>query len=220
MLHDPITDGNPDAGGFPDGRYDAVLFDFDGVLADTEPVHFVCWREILKPLGITITWENYQPCIGMSERDTLAYFGRLADAPLTLDDLWPLYPSKKAMFRERVLSDLPIAPATLEFIKSLDGLGLAVVSSSATPEILPILQKTGLVESFGALVFAEDVGRHKPAPDPYLLAAEKLGAGKPLVVEDSEAGLASGRAAGFDVLRVTDPARMPDLVRARLRFNL
>jgi HAD superfamily hydrolase (TIGR01509 family) len=156
----------------------------------------------------------------MSERDTLAYFGRLADPPLTLDDLWPLYPSKKTMFRERVLSDLPIAPATLKFVKSLDGLGLAVVSSSATPEILPILQKTGLVESFGALVFAEDVGRHKPAPDPYLLAAEKLGAGKPLVVEDSEAGLASGRAAGFDVLRVTDPARMPDLVRARLRFNL
>ncbi|HWR54348.1 MAG TPA: HAD family phosphatase [Bryobacteraceae bacterium] len=220
MLHDPINDGNPDSGGFSDGRYDAVLFDFDGVLADTEPVHFACWREILKPLGITITWENYQPCIGMSERETLAYFGRLADPPLAHEDLWPLYPAKKAMFLESVMSNLPIAPATREFVKSLNGIGLAVVSSSATPEIRPILEKTGLIGSFGALVFAEDVGRHKPAPDPYLLAAEKLGAGKPLVVEDSEAGLASGRAAGFDVLRVTDPALMPELVRARLRFNL
>jgi len=66
------------------------------------------------------------------------------------------------------------------------------------------------------VVGGENVKRHKPAPDPYLLAAERLGLHTPLVVEDSEAGLASGRAAGFEVLAVRHPTEVPDLVGRRL----
>ncbi len=196
--------------------YDAILFDFDGVLADTEPVHFACWRDVLEPLAIRVDWEAYRGCIGLSERDTVAFFGRLADPPVPVEALWPHYPLKKKLFAERVLAEPPVARATLDLIKSLQGIGLAVVSSSATAEIRPILQCAGMLDWFAALVLAEDVARHKPAPDPYLLAAERLGAKRPLVVEDSEIGLKSGRAAGFDVLYVPDPALMPELVRARL----
>ncbi len=196
--------------------YDAILFDFDGVLADTEPVHFACWSEVLAPFGIRIGWDRYRDCIGLSERDTVAFFGRLADPPLTVEQLWPEYPKKKALFRDRVGSESPVSAEVRAFIQSLDGVGLAVVSSSANSEIRPILECAGLLPFFGALVFAEDVAKHKPAPDPYLLAAERLKARRPLVVEDSETGLASGRAAGFDVLYVPDPARMIDLVRERI----
>ena len=69
---------------------------------------------------------------------------------------------------------------------------------------------------FRTVVGGENVKRHKPAPDPYLLAAERLGLRAPLVVEDSEAGLAAGRAAGFEVLAVKHPAEVPALVGQRL----
>jgi HAD superfamily hydrolase (TIGR01509 family) len=65
-------------------------------------------------------------------------------------------------------------------------------------------------------VCARDAARHKPAPDPYLLAAKLLDSRNPLVVEDSEAGLAAGRAAGFEVLPVAHVADVANLVRARL----
>jgi HAD superfamily hydrolase (TIGR01509 family) len=64
------------------------------------------------------------------------------------------------------------------------------------------------------------VKRHKPAPDPYLLAAERLGVTSALVLEDSGAGIASGRAAGFEVLAVAQPSEMPDLLRRRLNGAL
>ncbi len=190
-------------------RYDAILFDFDGVLADTEPLHFACWRDVLAPLGIHVDWQSYRNCIGLSERDTVAFFG-------PVEELWPHYPRKKALFRERSLSSPPLSEATRELLKSLSGMRMAVVSSSATAEIRPILEAANILDAFGAFVFAEDVARHKPAPDPYLLAAERLGARRPLVVEDSETGLASGRAAGFDVLHIPDPARLPELLRRAL----
>jgi beta-phosphoglucomutase-like phosphatase (HAD superfamily) len=64
------------------------------------------------------------------------------------------------------------------------------------------------------------VKRYKPAPEPYLLAAERLGARVPLVVEDSEAGSAAGRAAGFEVLAVTHPSEVPALVGQRLQTTI
>ena len=79
-----------------------------------------------------------------------------------------------------------------------------------------MLEAGGLRRWFQTVVGGENVKRHKPAPDPYLLAAERLGARTPLVVEDSAPGIASGRAAGFPVLAVAQPAEMPDLVRRRL----
>ena len=55
---------------------EAVLFDFDGVLLDSEPLHFACWRELLEPLGVPMDWETYRRhCVGVSDRETLALFG-------------------------------------------------------------------------------------------------------------------------------------------------
>ena len=79
-----------------------------------------------------------------------------------------------------------------------------------------MLEAGGLRRFFDTVVGGESVKRHKPAPEPYLLAAERLGRKNPLVVEDSEAGLASGRAAGFEVLAIQHPGEVPDLVRRRL----
>ena len=69
---------------------------------------------------------------------------------------------------------------------------------------------------FGTMVCGNEAGAHKPAPEPYLMAARLLGASSPLVVEDSAAGIASGRAAGFEVLAIQSPAEVPELVRRRV----
>jgi beta-phosphoglucomutase len=198
--------------------YDAILFDFDGVLADTEPLHYRCWQEILTPYGIELDWPTYaSTCIGISDRLMLAQFCNRASPPVDLDELIARYPAKRDLFRGLITRELPFFEGCREFLDSLKPYRLAVVSSSGRLEIEPALQCAGLLDRFETLVCGGDVAKHKPAPDPYLLAADRLGARRPLVVEDSAAGVESARAAGFDVIRVGSPTEVPPAVRARLR---
>jgi HAD superfamily hydrolase (TIGR01509 family) len=198
--------------------FDSILFDFDGVLADTEPVHCACWAEVLKTVGITLEWGVYRArYIGIDDREMLRMLAAQANPPRVWADLWTLYPAKKELFRSRVTASPPFDPALRPFLSDLYGrYRLAVVSSSSCSEIEPMLESGGLRQYFATVVGGENVKHHKPAPDPYLLAAERLDVRAPLVVEDSEAGLASGRAAGFAVLAVKHPADVPDLVCRRL----
>jgi beta-phosphoglucomutase len=198
--------------------YQAILFDFDGVLVDSEPVHYACWRETLAPFGIKLDWDTYQRrCIGITDRAMLEELCRLAEPRLDLERLWQEYPRKRARFRERMLSGDPISGEVKTLLELLDGYGLAVVSSSGRAEVEPVLEAGGIRRYFGAVLCREDVARHKPAPDPYRAAAARLGATRALVVEDSPAGIASGRAAGFDVLAIPAAHQMPTLLR-RLLF--
>lgn len=200
--------------------FDAILFDFDGVLADSEPVHFACWTEILTPLGIPLSWEDYLAnCIGVTDRAMLEVLAHRVSPPADMDVLWKEYPRKKAMFRERAKANPPVLPETIALLKELAGspaLPMAVVSSSGRAEVEPVLEKLGLLGHFATTVFGEDVQRRKPAPDPYLLAAARLNCHRPLVVEDSIPGMEAGLAAGFPVLRITEPGEVPALVRQAL----
>jgi beta-phosphoglucomutase len=200
--------------------YDSVLFDFDGVLADTEPIHWSCWAETLSPLEIELTWDTYQAnCIGVADRNMLVFLASLASQPIEAESLRPQYARKKDLFRRRIRESSPCLPETVELIRSLVDYRVAVVTSSGRLEVEAILEQSGIRPHLGAMVFGEDVQRHKPAPDPYLLGASRLGATRPLVVEDSNAGVASARAAGFDVIRVNSAAEVCDAVRRALRLS-
>jgi len=200
--------------------FDAILFDFDGVLADTEPLHCACWAEVLKAQGLTLTWEYYRDhCIGIDDRDMLRIMAAASDPPRNWEELWAQYPKKKELFRAHTLAAPPFHPALDGLLSRLHlSYKLAVVSSSSRTEIDALLVAGGLRGHFDVLVCAEDVpGRKlKPAPEPYLLAAERTGARHPLVVEDSAAGLASGQAAGFEVLPVARAADILELLEKRL----
>jgi beta-phosphoglucomutase len=197
--------------------YDSVLFDFDGVLADTEPIHWSCWADTLAPLSIELTWDTYRAnCIGVADRDMVVFLASLATHPVNVDSLRPHYATKKELFRRRIEEANPCSGETVELIRSLSDYRLAVVTSSGRLEVEPVLERAGIRPHLSAIVFGEDVPRHKPAPDPYLLAAERLGAVRPLVVEDSNAGVASARAAGFDVVQVGSPAEVASVVRSKL----
>lgn len=201
--------------------YEAVLFDFDGVLVDSEPVHFECWGEILKPFGLTLPWEYYEKnCIGVSDRAMIQTLVELADPPADFEAVYARYPQKKMLFREKMLVNPSISQETLELIPQLSKIvKVAVVTSSGKTEVEPILDQVGLLPYLQTAVFGGDVERLKPAPDPYLLAAERLNIKRALVVEDSQAGIASGRAAGFDVIEINHPREVAGKVKKLLKIE-
>jgi beta-phosphoglucomutase len=196
----------------------AILFDFDGVLVDSEPVHFRCWRDLGAPLGITIDWQTYsENFIGVSTRQMLQSFCDRPACGTTIESLLELLPDKRRMFVDILCRERPFAADCHAMLQSLSDYRLAVVTSSNRAEVEPVLEAVGIRQYFGALICGGDVQRHKPFPDPYLKAAELLGVSTALVVEDSEVGVQSAQAAGFEVLRVGNPAEVWPALRRRLR---
>ena len=198
--------------------FDAILFDFDGTVADTEGVHFHAWREVLAPLGIGLDWDAYEAnCIGVSDIMMLGFIASMAATPIEAAAMRPVYERKREVFRRRVAESDVCAAETIALIVEVAACyPLAVVTSSCRPEVEPVLERYGILPHLSASVYGDDVARHKPAPDPYLRAAQLLRVSRPLVVEDSVAGVASATAAGFEVIRVATPADTAPCVRARL----
>lgn len=197
--------------------YDAILFDFDGVLVDTEPLHWKVWSEVLRPDGVRMDWDLFAAhCIGIADPELLRFFASLAPAPLSDEHMERRYAEKRALYRRTVAAHLSLPAATTACLRSLDGLRLAVVTSSEAADVTPVLRNSGVLECFGAIVARDDVPRRKPAPDPYLIAAARLGARFPLVVEDSDAGEAAARAAGFDCLRLANAEDLPSALAGAL----
>jgi beta-phosphoglucomutase-like phosphatase (HAD superfamily) len=198
--------------------HDAILFDFDGVIMDSEPVHFDCWQQVMRPFGIEMDWDrDYQHIVGVADYVMIEYFAGRCDPPCDPAALWAKYELKCELFIDRMVGDPPVAQATRDLLAELDGqIRMAIVSSSGSTSVAPLLEAAGLRHHFELLVCREHVERPKPDPQPYLIAASKLGASAPLVVEDSESGAASGRAAGFDVLQVRSADEVADLVREKI----
>ena len=195
--------------------FDAILFDFDGVLVDSEPLHYAAWMEALRPFDIHLDWDTYlRTCVGVSDRAMIAALA--ASRGLDSDTLWATYPHKRDHFNALMASRPVFLPETLDLVTSFAGLPLAVVSSSDRTEVEPPLVRAGIRDCFATLVCGREAPQLKPDPAPYRLAAERLQVSRPLVVEDSEAGRQSGLAAGFEVLRVFHPAEVAPGVRARL----
>jgi beta-phosphoglucomutase len=200
-----------------DRTYEAILFDFDGVLVDSEPLHYACWRDVLAPLGIPFDFDYYNAhYIGISDRKVIEDAVARAGGTMSVDEVFAHFPRKTELFRERVRRELPFVPGVHALFDDLRDYRLGVVSSSQRAEVAPVLEAVGLLDRLQVTVFGNDVTRHKPDPEPYRMAAERLGVTRALVVEDSDAGVESGRAAGFDVLRIPQPQEMVALLRGRL----
>ncbi|MCP5117902.1 MAG: HAD family phosphatase, partial [bacterium] len=139
--------------------YEAILFDFDGVLMDTEPVHFDCWREVLLPHGVDLDWETYHGhCIGVADYTMLEFLGGRAVPPVPAGQLWKEYALKNRRLLDRVVAAPPLPAATQKLLAvELRDYKLAVVSSSGRAEVEPILVASGIREHFQALVFGGDV---------------------------------------------------------------
>lgn len=182
----------------------AVIFDHDGTLVDSEPVHLFCWREVLKPLNASLSQEDYSLNLtGMPSIYSAAWLVDKFNLDIAPD---ALLSEKQKLLREFLTSEpFPLMPEVEPLLRYLNGLGLplAVATGASRHEVKSSLEKHQLTDYFAAVVSKEDVINNKPAPDVYHLAAQKLGIAAEfcIAVEDSDNGEQAARSAGIRCLR-------------------
>jgi beta-phosphoglucomutase len=181
----------------------AVIFDFDGIIVDSERLHWTAFCKVLAPLGKTISWSEYvKTFIGFDDRDAF----RHAVPNLGTGELQALITKKASVFQKLTQSDGAAAlPGSVALIKHLSGkIPIAICSGALREDILPILGKLGVEGAFNTIVTANDTHISKPDPAPYKLAMKKLNVTSGLAIEDTPAGIASAKGAGLKVLAVTN----------------
>lgn len=186
----------------------AIIFDMDGVLINTEPLHYKCWKEVLKEDGINLEYDAYKGCIGAT-RDVLLdilreHYDKVYEDP---DEILNRMKKKKLQFIEK--DGFPMLPGLKESVEILYGSGyrLAVASSSPKDAIEMTLDAIGIQQCFDNITSGLEVKHSKPAPDIFLCAMEKLGMTPAdcLVVEDSTNGGKAAAAAGMKCVWYHNP---------------
>lgn len=188
------------------GKY--ILFDMDGVLVNTEPMHFEIWKKVFKEKGIDIDYEHYKGCIG----STRSFLYNLIKEGYGVDvSVYTDLPERFSQVKDEMLKEkgIPRIEGAVETIKYLydKGYEMAVASSSSQDYIESQMKTLGIDKCFKLLFSAENVEKPKPAPDVFLVAAEKIG-GKPAectVVEDSANGSRAAKTAGMTCIGFKNP---------------
>lgn len=179
----------------------AVVFDFDGVLADSEMLHLRVYRDLLRPAGVTISDEQYfERYLGSDDEGVFQQVAIDYNLLLGDEEIELLIAEKARRFEALVASGgvmYPGAEACVRRLRAAWPLGIA--SGARRSEIELMLRGAGLADAFAFIVAAGDTDRGKPAPDPYVRAAELHGvpAAACVAIEDSHAGLESARTAGM-----------------------
>ncbi len=189
----------------------AVFFDFDGVIADSEPVHYRAFQRVLEPIGAGFSWADYQAeYIGYDDRDVLRLASARAGHAITEDDL-PRWVAEKAVVFERLVreSPPPLYPGVRALLDSLRPTAITALCTGAMPsDLRAILDGSGLLDSFDVVVTAADVSAGKPDPAGYRLARRRVSevAREPslpgVAIEDTPAGIRAAHGAGLAVLAV------------------
>ncbi|MBM3240757.1 HAD family phosphatase [Candidatus Poribacteria bacterium] len=204
----------------------AIIFDFDGVIADTEPIHLKMFQKVLAEEGIILTEEEYhQKYLALDDKGcfsaVLSDNGRQVDKKLVED----MIRRKSIYFDEHVKNNLIIFPGVVDFVrKATPEHLLAIASGALRHEIEFGLEAAGIRQEFQAIVSAEEVEKGKPDPEPFLKALQELNnihSSSPqiqpsecLVIEDSLHGIAAAHEAGMKCLAVTNSYSADELSEA------
>jgi HAD superfamily hydrolase (TIGR01509 family) len=190
----------------------AIIFDFDGVLADSEPLHFLAFREVLATEGVVLTEAAYyKRYLGYDDAGVFRVIGTHHERTWDSGHVANLV-SRKAVRMEALERDVSVLfPGAADVVRrAAAAMPIAIASGALGQEIRRVLDREGLTHCFSAIVGAEDTPHSKPAPDPYLRAVALLNSngGRQLepsqcvAVEDSLWGLESARAAGLRTVGV------------------
>jgi HAD superfamily hydrolase (TIGR01509 family) len=189
---------------------EAVIFDLDGVLLDSEQR----WNEVKEALVREAggTWLDEAPrtMMGMSSPEWSAYLRDELRVPLALEDI---NADVVRRMHDSYASGLPLLPRAVETVRALAARWPLGLASSSNREIIDVfLDAAGVRDAFGATVSSEEVARGKPAPDVYLEAARRLGAApeRCVAIEDSANGLRAAAAAGMPVIAVPNEHYPPE----------
>jgi beta-phosphoglucomutase-like phosphatase (HAD superfamily) len=210
-------------------RPHAIVFDFDGVLADTEPLHLRTAQLALAEIGVALSDEDYYArYLGYDDAGMFARISEDLDLRLDAAATHALLARKAALMPEALRTHGVLFPGAASCVRRLaPEVPLGIASGALRPEIELVLDAHGLAGCFRCIVAAGETVRSKPAPDPYARAIELLqeqgavpangrAARGSIAIEDSHWGLASARAAGLRCIGVTTSYTAPELSGADL----
>ncbi|MGB0065890.1 MAG: HAD family phosphatase [Terracidiphilus sp.] len=188
----------------PAGNFCAYLFDCDGTIVDSMPLHYIAWKKALGEWGGTFDEKLFYAWGGKPTREIIADLNQMQGLAMPVETV----AVRKEDIYFSLLPQLQPVPEVLEHIEAQYGrIPFAVVSGSNRESVKKSLTAVGLLDRFPILVGHEDYPRSKPAPDAFLLAAERLGVAPRdcLVFEDTDMGIAGATAAGMASVRVPQP---------------
>lgn len=185
----------------------AIVFDFDGVITDTEPVHMEAWLGVLEPIGISFDEDEYRAnYLGLNDRDFLDVLARIHGHHFDDVEKARLIEEKSAANINMLERHIPLMPGVAEFIEEVKNKYLlAICSGAQKTEIEYILRRLKWADLFNPVIAADLVGKGKPDPEGYIRTFEGLLDRSPdpilpehvLAIEDSPKGVAAAKAAGL-----------------------
>ena len=185
----------------PAGDFRAYLFDCDGTIVDSMPLHYIAWKKALGEWNCRFEEELFYSWGGRPVREIIAALNEMQGLNMPVDGV----AKRKETLYFELENELKAIPEVIEHIEAKHGhIPLAVVSGSRRNSVVHSLSALGLMDKFDVLVCAEDYERGKPAPDCFLTAAARLGVEPKdcLVFEDTEMGIEAATAAGMASVRV------------------
>lgn len=195
----------------------AILFDFNGVIIDDEPVQMKAYQEILKDEGIDLTEEDYYSCLGMDDKTFIIAAFERAGKTVDANKVLEITLAKSNRWRDKVSDNLPLFDGAENFIRKMaKEFTLGIVSMARREEIEYVLERANLKKCFSAIVSAEDVSAPKPNPECYRLGFRYVDAAHTahkhlpithdecLVIEDSPPGILAAKRADLKTLAVTN----------------
>jgi len=205
----------------------AVIFDFDGVIADSEALHLRAFNVVLRPFGVVISTEAYyRDYLGLTDFECFTQV--VAGRRLGLDEaaVRDLVARKNRVFKEFAATEGQIIDGVVPFLNMLGAasIPMAICSGAKRIEIGQILDQAGLNGYFETIVAADDVAKGKPDPQGFLLALDRLNEGRHppitaaqcVAIEDSRWGLSAAQAAGMKTIAVTNSYDAAELTAADL----
>ncbi len=188
-----------------EGKLEAVLWDMDGVIADTAEYHYNAWQGVFGERGVSFSREDFMRHFGQ-RHDTIIEFA-LGDN-LTPEEFDAITKKKQATYRRLVAENIIPLPGAIDLLKSLKkhGIKSAIASSAVPKNIEVIIRGLGIESYFQSIACGTEVKEGKPSPQIFLLAARKLDVepGNCAVIEDAIAGVAAAKGAGMKCVAVTN----------------
>jgi HAD superfamily hydrolase (TIGR01509 family) len=188
----------------PKGPFKAYLFDCDGTIVDSMPLHYVAWKRVLAEWGCDFGEQTFYSWGGMPVTEIITALNVRDGLAMPIEEVQS---RKEALYFE-ILPELKAVPEVLEHIELSHGhIPFAVVSGSTRESVTASLTTLGILDRFETLVCAGEYERSKPDPQPFLIAAERLGVAPEdcLVFEDTDMGIQAATAAGMASVKVMQP---------------
>jgi beta-phosphoglucomutase-like phosphatase (HAD superfamily) len=192
----------------------AIIFDFDGVIADSERLHLRSYQEILAPEGVTLSNEQYlEKYLGYDDVGVFKAVGRDYGLPMDEHRVSELIAAKGQRYESLAAAGEMLFPGAADFIRTAAAhVPIAIASGALTHEIEDVLERAGLRPLFPVIVGADQTERSKPHPEPYQAALDRLRshsglnllAWRSVAIEDSRWGLVSARGADLRCVAVTN----------------